>query len=81
MKFPDKFIFCLLITEKRRENKHYYSYNMSKATDNNSNDFLAWKVQPAWHILKGVSDLEMCMDYFALPGKRCENLNFPAHWS
>ena len=25
---------------------------------------------------KGVSDLETCVDYFALPGCRCENLNF-----
>ena len=23
---------------------------------------------------KGVSDLEMCMDYFALPGRKYENL-------
>ena len=25
---------------------------------------------------KGVSDLEMCMDYFSLQGKNCENLSF-----
>ena len=25
---------------------------------------------------KGVSDLEMCMDYFALQGRNCENLSF-----
>ena len=25
---------------------------------------------------KGVSDLEMCMDYFALSGRSCENVNF-----
>ena len=25
---------------------------------------------------KGISDLETCMDYFALPRKRYENLNF-----
>ena len=27
--------------------------------------------------IKGVSDLEKCMDYFSLPGKSCEN--FPGH--
>ena len=42
MKFPDKFIFLAIDYKKRRENKHYYSYDISKATDNNSNnDFLA----------------------------------------
>ena len=40
MKFPDKFIFLSIDYKKRRENKHYNSYDMSKATDNNSNDFL-----------------------------------------
>ena len=30
-------------------------------------------------IHKGASDLETTMDYFALPGKSCENLNFTAH--
>ena len=29
---------------------------------------------------KGVLDLEKCMDYFALPWKSCENLNFPTHF-
>ena len=30
---------------------------------------------------KGISDLETCMDYFAFPGRSCQNLNFPAHLS
>ena len=30
---------------------------------------------------KGISDLETCMDYFALPRKRYENLNFTARLS
>ena len=29
--------------------------------------------------VKGVSDLEMCLVYFVLPGRSCENLNFPVH--
>ena len=29
---------------------------------------------------KGVSDSETCVDYLALPGRLCENLNFPAHF-
>jgi hypothetical protein len=28
---------------------------------------------------KGVSDLETCMDFFALPERSCENLNFHTH--
>ena len=28
--------------------------------------------------VKGVSDLEKCIDYFALPGRKLENLNLPA---
>ena len=28
------------------------------------------------YVSKGVSDLETCMDYFALPGRSCEILNF-----
>ena len=31
-----------------------------------------------WNCNKGVSDLETCMDYFALPGRSCKKLNFPA---
>ena len=27
-------------------------------------------------LLKGVSDLESCMNYCELPGRNCENLNF-----
>ena len=30
---------------------------------------------------KGVSYLSTCVDYFALPEKCCENLNFPTHLS
>jgi hypothetical protein len=32
-------------------------------------------------ISKGVSDLEICMDYFALPGRNSKNLNFHSHLS
>ena len=32
-------------------------------------------------IIKGVSDLVMSMDYFTLPGRSCEYLNFTAHFS
>ena len=28
--------------------------------------------------IKDVSDLKTCMDYFELPGRSCESLNFPA---
>ena len=28
---------------------------------------------------KGVSDLETFVNYFAVPGRSCENLNFLAH--
>ena len=28
--------------------------------------------------IKDVSDLETCTDYFKLPGRSCESLNFPA---
>ena len=28
---------------------------------------------------KGVSDLETCMDFFALPERSCENSNFHTH--
>ena len=31
------------------------------------------------HHIKGVSDLKTCMDYFALPGRIRENLNFATH--
>ena len=36
-----------------------------------------WKNLLVWSDVKGVSDLEMCVDYFALPGRSCESLKFP----
>ena len=37
----------------------------------------AWAVLKFFlNLVKGVSDLEMCVDYFALPGRGCESLNF-----
>ena len=54
MKFPDKIIVFLgqmeLRGNEKKKKRKYYSFDMSKATDNNSNNFLAWKVQPAWHL-------------------------------
>ena len=32
-------------------------------------------------VCKDISDLEMFMDYFALSGRSCENLNIPTHLS
>ena len=31
--------------------------------------------------LQRISVIQVYMDYFAIPGRSCENLNFPAHLS
>ena len=36
---------------------------------------------PYVSIMKSFSDLETCLDYLPLPGRSCENLNFPAYLS
>ena len=37
----------------------------------------AWAVLDSFfNLVKGVSNLETCVDYFALPGRGCESLNF-----
>ena len=56
---------------------HAVSYDSSAV---NKSDF--WNKCMEINILcKGVSDSEKCIDYFVLPGRSCENLNFCTHLS
>ena len=77
MKFPDKFIF--LAIDYKKGGKINTITLMTCLKQLTTTVMISWRekcnLRDTYY--KGVSDLEMCMDYFALPGTSCKNLNFP----